>query len=154
MEMSAAPPEVSAIEKDNLRFAVELEFVQCLGNAKYLTHLAQNGYLKKKEFVNYLKYLLYWKDTKYAKYIKFPICLNLLELLQHESFRDELNNPQCSKYIDDQILLHWQHYTRRRVQLHKTFQEQFLTRQRGANNTANSSIGEENDNTVSDAKNR
>ncbi|XP_075248009.1 mediator of RNA polymerase II transcription subunit 31-like [Convolutriloba macropyga] len=137
MESSTPPTEA---ETESFRFAVELEFVQCLGNVRYLTHLAQNGYFKKPEFVNYLKYLLYWKDPKYAKYVKFPICLHLLDLLQHESFRDELINPQCSKYIDDQILLHWQHYTRRRIQLHKSLQEQLLARQQATSNPGSSGL--------------
>ncbi|OWA54129.1 putative Mediator of RNA polymerase II transcription subunit 31 [Hypsibius exemplaris] len=49
-------------------FQVELEFVQCLANPHYLNFLAQHGYLKEKSFINYLKYLQYWKqpDTKHS----------------------------------------------------------------------------------------
>lgn len=35
-----------------------------------LSVLAQRGYFKDKAFVNYLKYLLYWKEPEYAKYLK------------------------------------------------------------------------------------
>lgn len=45
------------------------------------------------------------------------MCLHFLDLLQHEHFRKELVNAQCAKFIDDQQLLHWQHYTRRRTRL-------------------------------------
>lgn len=32
--------------------------------------LAQRGYFKDQSFINYLKYLLYWKEPDYAKFIK------------------------------------------------------------------------------------
>ena len=77
-------------EKDKLRFQVELEFVQCLGNPNYLNFLAQRGYFKDPAFINYLAYLQYWSKPNYVKFIKFPVCLHFLELLQHESFRKEI----------------------------------------------------------------
>ena len=77
-------------EKDKLRFQVELEFVQCLGNPNYLNFLAQRGYFKDPAFINYLAYLQYWSKSDYVKFIKFPVCLHFLELLQHESFRKEI----------------------------------------------------------------
>jgi mediator of RNA polymerase II transcription subunit 31 len=40
-----------------------------------------------------------------------------VELLQYEHFRKELVNGQCAKFIDDQQLLHWQHYQRKRMKL-------------------------------------
>ena len=48
---------------------------------------------------------------------RYPMCLHFLDLLQYEHFRKELVNSQCTKFIDDQQILHWQHYTRRRTQL-------------------------------------
>ncbi|KRT78233.1 hypothetical protein AMK59_6705 [Oryctes borbonicus] len=103
-----------------LRFQIELEFVQCLGNPNYLNFLAQRGYFKDSTFINYLKYLLYWKEPEYAKYLKYPMCLYFLDLLQYEHFRRELVNAQCTKFIDDQQILLWQHYTRRRSRLLQT----------------------------------
>uniref|UniRef100_A0A8D8YB25 Mediator of RNA polymerase II transcription subunit 31 n=1 Tax=Cacopsylla melanoneura TaxID=428564 RepID=A0A8D8YB25_9HEMI len=100
-----------------LRFQIELEFVQCLANPNYLNFLAQRGYLKDEAFVNYLKYLLYWKEPQYAKFIKYPMCLYFLDLLQYEHFRREIVNSQCAKFIDDQQVLLWQHYTRKRTRL-------------------------------------
>ncbi|XP_025091772.1 mediator of RNA polymerase II transcription subunit 31-like isoform X2 [Pomacea canaliculata] len=110
-------------EQQKLRFQVELEFVQCLANPNYLNFLAQRGYLKEPNFINYLKYLLYWKEPRYAKYLKYPQCLYLLDLLQYEHFRKELVSGPCAKFIDDQQLLHWQHYHRRRMQLIQEQQE-------------------------------
>lgn len=100
---------------DMQRFQTELEFVQCLANPSYLTYLAQHKYFKEAEFVNYLKYLCYWKEPQYAKFIKYPQCLHLLDLLQDERFREELVNVPCSKFIEDQQMLHWSHYLRRRM---------------------------------------
>ncbi|OXB79111.1 UNVERIFIED_CONTAM: hypothetical protein H355_005987 [Colinus virginianus] len=128
---------------NRLRFQLELEFVQCLANPNYLnceylmqdpekllfnslisTVLAQRGYFKDKAFVNYLKYLLYWKEPEYAKYLKYPQCLHMLELLQYEHFRKELVNAQCAKFIDEQQILHWQHYSRKRMRLQQALAEQ------------------------------
>ncbi|XP_052075264.1 mediator of RNA polymerase II transcription subunit 31-B-like [Mytilus californianus] len=116
--MAAAARQNSSHEADErVRFQTELEFVQCLANPNYLNFLAQRGFFKDQTFINYLKYLQYWKEPKYAKYLKYPQCLHLLELLQYEHFRKELVNSQCAKFIDDQQLLHWQHYQRKRMKL-------------------------------------
>lgn len=86
--------------------------------------LAQRGYFKDNTFINYLKYLLYWKEPEYAKYLRYPMCLYFLDLLQYEHFRREVVNSQCTKFIDDQQILLWQHYTRRRTRLLQTAAEQ------------------------------
>jgi mediator of RNA polymerase II transcription subunit 31 len=104
-------------QAQKLRFQVELEFVQCLANPNYLNFLAQRNYFKDPSFVNYLKYLQYWKEPEYAKFLKYPMCLHFLGLLQYESFRKELVSANCTKFIEEQQLLHWQHYTRKRGQL-------------------------------------
>ena len=45
------------------------------------------------------------------------MCLHFLDLLQYESFRKEVSNGLCTKFIEDQQLLHWQHYIRKRTKL-------------------------------------
>ena len=52
------------------RFELELEFVQALANPFYLHTLAQQNILEQPEFVNFLKYLLYWKEKDYAQFIQ------------------------------------------------------------------------------------
>jgi mediator of RNA polymerase II transcription subunit 31 len=52
------------------RFELELEFVQALANPFYLHSLAQQSILEQPAFVNYLKYLLYWKEKDYARFIQ------------------------------------------------------------------------------------
>lgn len=60
---------------------------------------------------------MYWKEPEYARYIKYPLCLYFLDMLQYEHFRREVVSSQCVKFIDDQAVLLWQHYTRRRMKL-------------------------------------
>lgn len=52
------------------RFELELEFVQALANPFYLHSLAQQNILSQPAFVNFLKYLLYWKEKDYARFIQ------------------------------------------------------------------------------------
>ncbi|XP_061392459.1 mediator of RNA polymerase II transcription subunit 31 [Musca vetustissima] len=108
---------IESEEQQKLRWQVELEFVQCLANPNYLNFLAQRGYFKDQAFINYLKYLQYWKEPEYAKYLMYPMCLYFLDLLQYEHFRREIVNSQCCKFIDDQAILQWQHYTRKRIKM-------------------------------------
>lgn len=102
---------------EKVRFQIELEFVQCLANPNYLNYLAQRKFLQKPEFIKYLEYLQYWKQPEYAKYLRYPMCLYFLDLLQHEHFRREISSSQAAKFIQDQQLLHWQHYIRKRTKL-------------------------------------
>ena len=93
-------------EKDRLRFQIELEFVQCLGNPNYLNFLAQRGYFKDAVFINYLKYLQYWKEPQYVRFVKYPVCLHFLELLQHETFRKEIVNAQVKICFLNNMYIH------------------------------------------------
>ncbi|CAG7819382.1 unnamed protein product [Allacma fusca] len=100
-----ATPESEANLK--LRFQIELEFVQCLANPKYIHFLAQRGYFEEPTFIKYLKYLEYWKEPEYARFLKYPTSLYFLDLLQHSEFRKEIVNARCAKFVEDQQLLHW-----------------------------------------------
>ena len=37
-------------------------------------------------------------------FLKYPVCLHFLELLQHETFRKEIVSGQCARFLDDQVL--------------------------------------------------
>lgn len=68
---SSSNTEVSDEKVANrARFELELEFVQALGNPYYLHLLAQQNVLSQPAFVNYLKYLTYWKEKEYARFIQ------------------------------------------------------------------------------------
>ncbi|KJE93861.1 mediator complex subunit 31-A [Capsaspora owczarzaki ATCC 30864] len=97
-----------------IRFQLELEFVQCLANVQYLHYLGQQGYLTQTTFINYLKYLLYWKKPEYARFIRFPHCLYFLDLLQEPVFRTEITKKPCVDFVAEQQLWHWQFYGRNR----------------------------------------
>ena len=45
------------------------------------------------------------------------MALYFLDLLQYDDFRREISNTACTKFVEDQQLLHWQHYTRKRTRL-------------------------------------
>merc|ERR1711988_236899 len=121
---NAPPPQISEEEQlrrqtedEKNRFTIELEFIQCLANPHYLHFLAQRGYFNDDSMVNYLKYLNYWRKPEYARHLRYPQCLYMLELLQNSSFREAISNQQCAKFIEDQILLQWQYYIRKRQKI-------------------------------------
>ncbi|KAL0956216.1 hypothetical protein HGRIS_002372 [Hohenbuehelia grisea] len=100
------------------RFELELEFVQALANPFYLHMLAQQNILAQPEFVNFLKYLLYWKEKDYAQFIQYPHALHHLDLLQYEAFRADLKNEHLRQLLDTAQFEHWktwrdpEYYTR------------------------------------------
>lgn len=51
----------------------------------FMTVLAQRGYFKEKEFVNYLSYLQYWKKQEYAKYLKWATASEIHSSNPYES---------------------------------------------------------------------
>eukprot|EP00924_Labyrinthula_sp_SR-Ha-C_P013621 maker-scaffold_5-snap-gene-8.12-mRNA-1 protein AED:0.02 eAED:0.02 QI:99/1/1/1/0/0/2/287/129 len=94
-------------EKEKIRFDTELEFVQTLANPDYLNFLAQNLFFEDETFLNYIKYLQYWRDPKYSKYIIYPQSLYFLNLLSDEEFRTKLKNPEVCKFISQQQISQW-----------------------------------------------
>ncbi|VDN52591.1 unnamed protein product [Dracunculus medinensis] len=80
--------------------------------------LSQRGYFKETYFINYLKYLLYWKRPEYARALKYPQCLHFLEAVQSADFREALACSANAKFIEEQQMLQWQYYTRKRQRLH------------------------------------
>lgn len=100
---TAAVPGVT--EKE--RFEAELEFVQALANPEYLHHLAQNRYLDDPDFLAFLEYLQYWREPRYCKYLQFPHCLRMLELLDNEAFRTALKRADFKDMVLTQQHGHW-----------------------------------------------
>ncbi|CCL99848.1 uncharacterized protein FIBRA_01872 [Fibroporia radiculosa] len=89
------------------RFELELEFVQSLANPFYLHSLAQQNILNQPAFVNFLKYLMYWKEKDYARFILYPHALHHLELLQHAQFRSEIGKDEWREYLNQKQFDHW-----------------------------------------------
>ncbi|CAJ0832876.1 7890_t:CDS:2 [Entrophospora sp. SA101] len=94
-------------EQNKRRFQIELEFVQCLANPWYLHDLAQKDYFQDRAFLNYLKYLRYWKQPEYAKYIIYPHALHFLDLLQNPQFRQDLKKQDIATEIHSKQYYHW-----------------------------------------------
>ncbi|KAG8459060.1 hypothetical protein KFE25_002467 [Diacronema lutheri] len=89
------------------RFEEELEFVQALANVDYVAHLARQNAFDNPAFVAFLGYLSYWKQAEYARYLQYPLCLRVLELLQRPSFRAALKNAQFVEYLKQQQYQQW-----------------------------------------------
>ncbi len=105
------PTEQEYTEEEFIQFQIELEFVQLLANPFYLRYLAQHKYFEDKSFVNYLKYLRYWKRPEYAKFILYPHCLHYLDQLQDEEFRDACASGNFTdRVLVNEQMNHWRYY--------------------------------------------
>jgi mediator of RNA polymerase II transcription subunit 31 len=94
------------------RFELELEFVQSLASPAYLHYLSQSLF-SDPTFIDYLRYLRYWKKPEYAKYITYPHCLYFLDLLcDNETFRNELRNQPFRNFVHEQQFYNWQYRSR------------------------------------------
>ena len=68
---AVASPSSDPRAVNRAKFELELEFVQALANPYYLHSLAQQNILESPAFINYLAYLLYWKEKDYARFIQY-----------------------------------------------------------------------------------
>ena len=64
-----------------------------------------------------------WCYRYLACSLRYPHCLHFLDLLQEESFRRDIANGLCTKFIEEQQLLHWHHYTKKRTQFAQKIQQ-------------------------------
>ncbi|KAL8825184.1 MAG: hypothetical protein Q9170_007895 [Blastenia crenularia] len=111
----ADPPSLSGTQSSRphepsyggfTRFELELEFVQSLANPYYLNHLASQKLLQDPNFIEYLKYLLYFTQAEYTKYLFYPgPTLKALELLQQETFRQDILSPDVVARLAEETLL-------------------------------------------------
>ncbi|XP_020518661.1 mediator of RNA polymerase II transcription subunit 31 isoform X3 [Amborella trichopoda] len=114
--MSAGPKDLYKDPDDGRqRFLLELEFVQCLANPTYIHYLAQNRYFEDEAFVGYLKYLQYWQQPEYIKFIMYPHSLFFLELLQNANFRNAMAHPGNKEIAHRQQFFFWKNYRNNRL---------------------------------------
>ncbi|CAL4932320.1 unnamed protein product [Urochloa decumbens] len=113
--MSGSTPDAGEKPKEDPRFELELEFVQCLANPTYIHYLAQNRYFEDEAFIGYLKYLKYWQRPEYIKYIMYPHCLFFLELLQNANFRNAMAHPASKELAHRQQYFFWKNYRNNRL---------------------------------------
>lgn len=88
---------------NNIRFQVELEFVQCLSNPLYLQFLAQQQYFADPAFLKFLDYLRYWTRPEYSKFIVYPYCLEILNLLAEPEFRQVVTSSDAVQFIHHKV---------------------------------------------------
>ena len=88
------------------RFEAELEFVQALANPEYLHHLAQNRYLGDPDFLAFLSTCSTGASGN-CKYLQFPHCLRMLELLDNGAFRTALKRADFKDMVLTQQHGHW-----------------------------------------------
>ena len=114
MPSSSTQPTMSTFESlPKNRFELELEFIQSLSSPRYLHHLANQNYLRDEAFLDFLRYLRYWKQPEYAKYITYPHCFFFLDLLcDNETFRNELMNIEFQNFVHQQQFFNWQYRSR------------------------------------------
>ncbi len=70
---TSVEPSQEALAANRRRFEFELEFVQSLANPHYLQSLAQQNILVDSSFVLYLKYLLYWTEPEYSRFVVYVL---------------------------------------------------------------------------------
>lgn len=104
-------------EQKSKRFVEELEFLHCLANPKYVRWLAVQGYLKDEAFLNFLKYLSYWRAPPYLWHVRYPQALRMLELMQCPSARRQLHSEQAEHLLTRQMMLTWADRQSREVAL-------------------------------------
>eukprot|EP00968_Pinguiococcus_pyrenoidosus_P019584 scaffold2141_cov282-Pinguiococcus_pyrenoidosus.AAC.12 len=66
----------------------------------------------------FLKYLQYWKQPEYVRYIQYPHSLGFLDILcddENDTFRSSLKDAAFRDFIHSQHFLHWQHYAGQRT---------------------------------------
>ena len=57
-----------------------------------MSGLAFQGLFDDSAFVNWLDYLQYWCQPKYARFLHYPQATAMLQLLQKKAFRDAFKN--------------------------------------------------------------
>ncbi|VDO78945.1 unnamed protein product, partial [Onchocerca flexuosa] len=57
----------------------------------------------------------------FCRALKYPQCLHFLEAVQSSAFREAVTCTANAKFIEEQQLLQWQYYTRKRQRLHVSF---------------------------------
>ena len=84
----------------------KLEFIQCLASPAYLHYLATSGILYQSSFLDFLRYLRYWKRPEYAKYLSYPHCLYFLDLLAppEDDDEEEVSNDGEKKKMETSVV--------------------------------------------------
>lgn len=96
-------------QEKSRRFIEELEFVQCLANPEYVQWLATHHYFEEPAFVEFLKYLSYWRHPPHVYHVVYPQALRMLELLQNPAIRCRVHRMDTRGLLQGQMLRMWSH---------------------------------------------
>ena len=78
-------------EQDELlRLQYDYDFIQGLVSPDYLKYLSRKGYFQDEAFLNYLRYLQYWRKPEFMKLLQQPQCVDVVEMLLQDEIRDEI----------------------------------------------------------------
>jgi mediator of RNA polymerase II transcription subunit 31 len=85
----------------------ELEFLQCLANPDYVQWLAAQGYLEDSAFLDFLKYLRYWRKPPHIYHVVYPQGLRMLEMLLDPSVRCRMHLLDARALLMTQMMGKW-----------------------------------------------
>ncbi|PLW52028.1 hypothetical protein PCASD_02110 [Puccinia coronata f. sp. avenae] len=86
----------------------DLEFVQSLANPHFVQELTLNGILGSEAMINYLKHLKYFHEPDYAKFIRYPNSLKILDLLNSSpQFQTMMETQEHAQLLTDKFLQNW-----------------------------------------------
>ncbi|KAH9472794.1 hypothetical protein MJO28_001344 [Puccinia striiformis f. sp. tritici] len=95
-------------EANQVRFEEDLEFVQSLANPHFMQELTLNGTLRSETMINYLQYLKYFHDPNYARFVRYPNALKILDLLNNsEEFRTMIETQEHAQLLTDKFIQNW-----------------------------------------------
>ena len=91
------------------RVEEDMEFIQLLSNPEYIQFLIENKYFDDENFLYYLKYLEYIPNSSLLKFVKYPICLKMLENIQNPKFVSYWadNSNLFTNYVNGQLFGHY-----------------------------------------------
>ncbi|OAV87433.1 hypothetical protein PTTG_29434 [Puccinia triticina 1-1 BBBD Race 1] len=106
------PTDSNGLQKDKqanqVRFEEDLEFVQSLANPHFVQELTLNGALRSETMINYLEYLKYFHQPDYARFVRYPNALKILDLLNSsEQFRTMIETQEHAQLLTDKFIQNW-----------------------------------------------
>ncbi len=102
------------MEQKEDRFSIELEFLSCLANPRYIIYLSQSKYLEDDRFIKYLEYLEYFEELPYRKYVQYSHCLFFRKALLDKEFREMINSDFINNYVNAKQYFYYMHQSYKR----------------------------------------
>ena len=85
-----------------MRLQYDYDFIQGLVSSDYIKYLSRKGYLRDQAFLNYLRYLRYWKQPEFSKLLQWSQCIDILDMLLQQEIRTELEqNEDFANFLND-----------------------------------------------------